>query len=58
MVEVLKWFLGIFVGVFFLWVLTGGPERAEQKDLRPIISGPNGVGSPAIGPSVQGSPAN
>jgi len=56
--DILKWILLIFFGLFILWVITGGPERAEQKDLRPIISGPSGVGSPVIGPSVQGSPAN
>ncbi len=52
MVDILKWFLGIFFGLFILWVVTGGPERAEQKDLKPTISAPSGIGSPGISPSV------
>ncbi len=40
MKEVL-YIIGFFVAVFFMWVLGGGPERAEQKQLEPIIHGPS-----------------
>ncbi|MEZ4103033.1 MAG: hypothetical protein R3B55_00445 [Candidatus Paceibacterota bacterium] len=40
MVDILKWFLVMFFGLFIVWVLMGGPQRAEEKNLSPIISGP------------------
>lgn len=52
MVDILKWFLLFFLGLFVLWVITGGPERAEQKNLKPFISAPSGVGSQGTAPSV------
>ncbi len=54
MVDILKWFLGIFFGLFILWVVTGGPERAEKKNLTPTIQGPSDTGSFKV-PSVKGN---
>lgn len=55
MVDVLKWFLLMFLGLFVVWVLTGGPQRAEEKNLTPIITAPGGVGTQPSIPSVRGS---
>lgn len=51
--DVLKWFLIFFLGLFLVWVFSGGPQRAEQKNLTPIIRGPGGVSSQPNTPSVQ-----
>lgn len=40
--------IGFFVAVFLLWVWGGGPERAEQKQLSPVIYGPTENG-PSLG---------
>ncbi len=53
MIDVLKWFLLMMLGLFVVWVLTGGPQRAEQKNLTPIIRGPGGVSSQPNTPSVR-----
>jgi hypothetical protein len=53
--DVLKWFLIFFLGLFLVWVFSGGPKRAEQKNLTPIIGGPTGVGGQISTPSVQNS---
>ena len=42
----------MFLGLFIVWVLSGGPERAEKKNLTPIINGPSGVGGQINPPSV------
>jgi len=36
----LLWFLGIIVAIFLIWVYFGGPERARQDNVRPVIYGP------------------
>lgn len=42
----LFWFLIIMIGIFFLWVFTGGPERSvntrDNKFIEPV--GPLGSG--------------
>lgn len=38
----LWWFLGILLGLFVVWVMLGGPEKARKENLRPIINGPIG----------------
>jgi hypothetical protein len=38
------WFLGIMAMLFGLWVMGGGPERAQKENAKPIIHGP--VSSP------------
>ncbi len=48
MVDILKWFLIMFFGLFILWVITGGPERGGGTT--PIISAPTGIGSPGFVP--------
>jgi hypothetical protein len=55
MVDILKWFLVMMLGLFVVWVLTGGPQRAEQKNLTPIITGPGGVSSQPNNPSTLNS---
>lgn len=41
MLQDFLYFLGIIVIVFFLWVWGGGPERAEQKQLSPLLGTPS-----------------
>jgi hypothetical protein len=53
--DVLKWFLIFFLGLFLVWVFSGGPQRAEKKNLTPIITGPGGVSSQPDTPSVRDS---
>jgi hypothetical protein len=38
----LKWFLLLFFGLWVLWVLTGGPERVENRQ-RPFIEQPSPI---------------
>ena len=42
--DILKWFLVLFFGLFFVWVISGGPSRGGGTT--PIITGPEGVGGP------------
>jgi len=56
MEDILKWFLIIFFGLFVVWVLMGGPQKAEKKNLTPIISGPGSVGSQPSGYGAPGQP--
>jgi hypothetical protein len=55
--DILKWFLIIFFGIFLIWVFSGGPQRAEQKNLTPTISGPRNIGTPFY-PEDTGNPRN
>lgn len=43
----LLWFIAIIIGLFFIWVYMGGPEKAREKNLNPTINGP--VGAPSYG---------
>lgn len=36
----LWWFLGLMVAFFFLWVMGGGPERANKSNEGPILGKP------------------
>jgi hypothetical protein len=36
----LLWFIALLVGLFFLWVLGGGPQRAAQQNQGWLINGP------------------
>jgi hypothetical protein len=57
MVDILKWFLGIFFGLFLLWVFMGGPQRVEERGgVSPTISAPTGIGGPSGVPG--GAPQN
>ncbi len=38
----LKWFLLILIGLFFVWIVTGGPDRESSYD--PFIHQPNPIG--------------
>jgi hypothetical protein len=40
----LKWILGVLVVLFFLWLLTGGYDRIENKD-KPFIRPPDPLDS-------------
>lgn len=42
MLQDLWWFLGILLGLFIIWVMLGGPERARKENISPIINGPVG----------------
>ncbi len=46
MIDILKWFLIAFFGLFLVWVFSGGPQRAEKKGVSPIITGPGNIGIP------------
>ena len=56
MEDILKWFLIIFFGLFVVWVLMGGPQRAEEKNISPIIRGPGNVGPQPSGSGASGQP--
>jgi len=42
--EELGWFLLLIVGLFFAWVLTGGPARVENRN-KPFLEQPAPVES-------------
>lgn len=53
MLDLLKWFLAIFFGLFLIWVFSGGPQRVEQRGgVSPIISGPMSIGTPGGVPNT------
>ncbi len=33
------WLLGILAVFFFIWVMGGGPERAQREGVSPVING-------------------
>lgn len=51
MVDILKWFLAGFFGLFLLWVFMGGPQRVEERGgVSPVISAPGSIGAPSSAP--------
>ena len=38
-------FIGAFIGLFFIWLYTGGPERAAQEANKPFVSIPGTSGT-------------
>lgn len=43
MLKDLLWFLAFIVGLFFVWVYMGGPQKAREKNLSPTITQPVSV---------------
>lgn len=37
----MKWFLLLLIGLYVLWLLSGGPERTDNKD-KPYLQQPEG----------------
>lgn len=42
----LLWFLGIIAMLFLAWMMTGGPQRANQNINKPTVGPPGGPTSP------------